>query len=316
MIAAGGSLPLRGRLGRRLTGEVPTPASPRPPRPRPGAGRSSLALAGCSDRDRPLPGRAHPGAAGGGAGRRRRRAHGLAIPPAAAERRLEPPQRRRAPGRLVNPALRPVPQLIWSVDIGAGDSKRARLLTGPIVAGGLVYRDGRRRPAHRGHPRRPDRLDAAAWCPTAQVPDSGPGGGMAGGGRRALRDHRLRRGLRARSRATGGTHLAADARGADPRRPGGGRRAGGGGAARRHRLRARRPQRRDRSGGCRGPAAPGLLGGASPAIGRQAGGDPLRLGRGAGRAGAQRPHGLGHRGDRRPAASARATTSPTSAATR
>ena len=81
-------------------------------------------------------------------------------------------------GRLVHPALRPVPQPIWAVDIGTGDAKRSRILTEPIVAGGLVYamdaagqltavtRDGR-----------------VAWTrslvPAGQVPDSGPGGGMA-----------------------------------------------------------------------------------------------------------------------------------------
>ena len=136
-----------------------------------------LALAACSDKDKPLPGERIPvrpeeepvaGAA---------RAHGLAIPPA----RVNADWSHRngaAAGRLVNPAFRPVPQLIWAVDIGAGDSKRARLLTGPIVAGGLVYaidaagqltavtRDGR-----------------IAWSrslvPEGQVADSGPGGGMA-----------------------------------------------------------------------------------------------------------------------------------------
>jgi outer membrane protein assembly factor BamB len=81
-------------------------------------------------------------------------------------------------GRLVHPALRPVPQPIWAVDLGAGEDKRSRIVTGPIVAGGLVYamdaagqltavtRDGR-----------------IAWTrslvPEAQIPDSGPGGGMA-----------------------------------------------------------------------------------------------------------------------------------------
>ena len=86
-----------------------------------------------------------------------------------------------AAGRLAHPALRPVPQLIWSVDLGTGDAKRRRLLTGPIVSGGLIFamdaagqlsavtRDGR-----------------LAWSrslvPAAQVPDSGPGGGMAAAG--------------------------------------------------------------------------------------------------------------------------------------
>jgi outer membrane protein assembly factor BamB len=139
-----------------------------------------LALAACSDRDPPLPGERIPvrpedaPVAGAAAAR------GLAIPPA----RVNAEWTHRngaAAGRLVNPAFRPVPQLIWSVEIGAGDSKRARLLTNPIVANGLVYamdaagrltavtRDGR-----------------VAWTrslvPERQVPDSGPGGGMAEAG--------------------------------------------------------------------------------------------------------------------------------------
>ena len=45
-----------------------------------------------------------------------------------------------AGGRLVNPALRPVPQLIWSRrHRRRRQPSGARLLTGPIVAGGLVY---------------------------------------------------------------------------------------------------------------------------------------------------------------------------------
>lgn len=83
-----------------------------------------------------------------------------------------------APGRLVNPAFRTQPQLIWSTDLGLGDAKRRRLLISPIVAGGVIYamdagtdlsavtRDGQ-----------------VAWrrslVPEGQTPDSGPGGGMA-----------------------------------------------------------------------------------------------------------------------------------------
>jgi outer membrane protein assembly factor BamB len=83
-----------------------------------------------------------------------------------------------APGRLIHPALRAQPQLIWATDLGEGDAKRRRLLIGPIVAGGVIYamdagaqmsavtRDGQ-----------------VAWrrslVPAGQEPDSGPGGGMA-----------------------------------------------------------------------------------------------------------------------------------------
>ena len=172
-----------------------------------------------------------------------------------------------AGGRLVNPALRPVPQLIWSVDIGAGDAKRARLLTGPIVAGGLIYAMDAAGQLTAVTRRRPDRLDAAAWCPRGRCPDSGPGGGMAMAGGVLFVDHRLRRGLRARSA-----------------RPAG--RSGGGRSRRRSARRRRWPaggcvvvQRDDtayaldaRSGETlwrvQGIGGTGLLGGASPAVGR------------------------------------------------
>ncbi|MEM7318798.1 MAG: hypothetical protein AAF408_07225 [Pseudomonadota bacterium] len=41
--------------------------------------------------------------------------------------------------RTDHPALRPTPQRIWSVPIGAGDSRRQRITADPVVAGGLVY---------------------------------------------------------------------------------------------------------------------------------------------------------------------------------
>lgn len=88
-----------------------------------------------------------------------------------------------ASGRLTHPAFAGAPQPRWSVPLGEGESRRSRLLPGPIVAGGLVYamdahaqlsavtRDGR-----------------IAWSrslvPAGQAPDSGPGGGMAVAGRR------------------------------------------------------------------------------------------------------------------------------------
>lgn len=83
-----------------------------------------------------------------------------------------------AGGRLVNPAFAAQPQLRWLVDIGEGDGRRRRILTGPIVAGGLIFT-----------------IDAAgqlsavttqgqiAWTqslvPEGQVADTGPGGGFA-----------------------------------------------------------------------------------------------------------------------------------------
>ena len=102
----------------------------------------------------------------------------------------------------------------------------ARLLAGPIVAGGLVYAMDADGAADRGDPRRAARLDGAAWCRRPAVRDSGPGGGMTVAGRRALRHHRLRRGAwrsirRAAASLWRRTLDGAGALGAD-----GGRRAG------------------------------------------------------------------------------------------
>lgn len=41
--------------------------------------------------------------------------------------------------RVAHPALRPAPQMIWSVQIGSGDARRARITADPVVAGGLIY---------------------------------------------------------------------------------------------------------------------------------------------------------------------------------
>ncbi|MFV0515636.1 MAG: PQQ-binding-like beta-propeller repeat protein [Jhaorihella sp.] len=49
----------------------------------------------------------------------------------------------QAPGtpahRIAHPALRVVPQRIWSADIGSGDARRQRITAAPVVAGGLIY---------------------------------------------------------------------------------------------------------------------------------------------------------------------------------
>ncbi len=83
-----------------------------------------------------------------------------------------------AGGRLVNPAFSPTPSLRWSVPIGEGDAKRRRILTGPIVAGGLVYTidaAGQLSAVTRG--------GQIAWTqslvPPEQIGDSGPGGGFS-----------------------------------------------------------------------------------------------------------------------------------------
>jgi outer membrane protein assembly factor BamB len=81
-------------------------------------------------------------------------------------------------GRLPHPALRPVPQLVWAVDLGQGSAKRTRVLVGPIAAGGLVYGIDAA-----GRLTAVTRSGQIAWTkslvPEAQVPDSGPGGGMS-----------------------------------------------------------------------------------------------------------------------------------------
>ena len=139
-----------------------------------------LALAACSNKDAPLPGQRIPVRPDEAPAPDAARSYPLSLPPAVVN--ADWTHRNGASGgRLVHPALRPVPQLVWAVDIGAGDAKRTRILTGPIIAGGLVYamdaagrltavtRDGR-----------------IAWTrslvPEGQLPDSGFGGGLAAAG--------------------------------------------------------------------------------------------------------------------------------------
>ncbi len=81
-------------------------------------------------------------------------------------------------GRVAHPALSPAPQLRWSVDIGEGSDRRRRLLTGPVVSGGLIYtldaagRLSATTPAA-------ETVWSVSVVPPGQNPDSGPGGGMA-----------------------------------------------------------------------------------------------------------------------------------------
>lgn len=139
----------------------------------------ALALAGC-ERDTTLPGdripvRPETAPAPGAA-----RAHPLSLPPATMNAEWTH-RNGAAGGRLIHPSLRPVPQLIWSVDLGAGDTKRSRLLTGPIVAGGLVFAMDAA-----GQLTAVTRSGQIAWTrslvPEAQVPDSALGGGLAEAG--------------------------------------------------------------------------------------------------------------------------------------
>lgn len=137
-----------------------------------------LALAACSNKDAPLPGvripvREAPVVPVAGPGR----AKPVAIPAPVAN--AEWTHRNGASaGRLANPAFRPVPQLVWSVSIGEGDAKRRRLLTGPIVAGGLVFTIDAA-----GQLTAVTRNGQVAWTkslvPPGQNDDNGPGGGFA-----------------------------------------------------------------------------------------------------------------------------------------
>jgi len=146
-------------------------------------GRASLAallalaaLAACNQREPPLPGErfairpeAEPEA--GAASR------ALALPPAQVN--AEWSHRNGAVnGRLVHPALAAQPQPVWSVAIGAGNAKRRRILTAPIVAGGLAFAMDAEGRISAVTPQ-----GAIAWqrsiVPEGQLADNGPGGGLA-----------------------------------------------------------------------------------------------------------------------------------------
>lgn len=81
-------------------------------------------------------------------------------------------------GRFSHVAFSTQPQLRWSVNIGAGDKKRSRILTSPIYAGGLVFvMDSA------GQLSAVTRAGQIAWTRSVvrdgQRADAGPGGGLA-----------------------------------------------------------------------------------------------------------------------------------------
>lgn len=136
-----------------------------------------LALAGCSDKDKPLPGERIPvrpdviPQAGASSARP------LSIPPAVTN--ADWLQRNGAlPSRLVNPSFRPVPQLIWNADLGQGNAKRRRLLAAPIVAGDLVFAMDAAATVT-ALTRQGARVWSRSLVPADQNPDGGPGGGFA-----------------------------------------------------------------------------------------------------------------------------------------
>jgi outer membrane protein assembly factor BamB len=141
---------------------------------------AALLLAACQRQDPILPGERIPVRPDETPVASAARAQAVAIPPAVMNADWSH-RNGSAPGRLVHPALRPVPQLVWAADLGTGDTRRRMIVAGPIVAGGLIFA-----------------MDAAAqlsavtrdgqlaWrrslVPAGQVPDSGPGGGIAASG--------------------------------------------------------------------------------------------------------------------------------------
>jgi outer membrane protein assembly factor BamB len=137
----------------------------------------ALALAGCAGQDPILPGERIPVRPDETPEASPSRARPIGIPGAVANRDWTE-RNGASPARLVNPALRPMPQLIWSVDLGLGDDKRRRLLVAPIVAGGLVFAMDAG-----GQLTAVTRQGQIAWrrslVPAGQLPDAGPGGGMA-----------------------------------------------------------------------------------------------------------------------------------------
>jgi outer membrane protein assembly factor BamB len=138
---------------------------------------AALALVACDRGDAALPGERIPVRPDDTPVANPDRAQPVSIPPAV----LNADWTHRngsAGGRLIHPAFRPVPQLIWATDLGLGDAKRRRLLTGPIVAGGLVFAMDAG-----GQLSAVTREGQLVWrrslVPPNQLPDSGPGGGMA-----------------------------------------------------------------------------------------------------------------------------------------
>ncbi len=144
---------------------------------------AALALVACGDNDPPLPGPREPVRLSAAA-EAAEEATRVAAPPVAlpAERvNADWTHRNGTAGGsgAGNAALAAVPQLRWSTTVGEGEGKRSRILTAPVVAGGLIFtmdaagrlsafnaRDGR-----------------TAWSrslvPEGQEPDSGLGGGIA-----------------------------------------------------------------------------------------------------------------------------------------
>ena len=143
---------------------------------------AALALAACGDNDPPLPGPREPVRASAAAEAAEAATRGAAPISLPAERLNADWTHRNGTaggGGAGNPALAPVPQLRWSATIGEGEGKRSRILTAPVVAGGLVFAmDAAGRLSAFGA-----RDGRTSWTrslvPEGQELDSGPGGGIA-----------------------------------------------------------------------------------------------------------------------------------------
>ena len=87
-----------------------------------------------------------------------------------------------ASGRIANAAFSPSPSLRWSVPIGEGDARRRRIVTAPLVAGGLVYTIDAGGMISAVRQSDGTRVWSQSIVPAAQQADNGPGGGFATAG--------------------------------------------------------------------------------------------------------------------------------------
>jgi len=102
-------------------------------------GAALLLLVSCAEKERILPGKREDiRPAGQEVAETQNISQPIRLPSQSANRDWAQPF--GTPGlRVAHPGLRTAPQLIWSVSIGEGDSRRARITADPVVAGGLIY---------------------------------------------------------------------------------------------------------------------------------------------------------------------------------
>ncbi|RKF16666.1 quinoprotein [Roseovarius spongiae] len=85
-----------------------------------------------------------------------------------------------ASGRAAHPALSAAPQLVWSANIGKGDSARSRITAQPVVAGGRVFTLDANATVS-AHSTSGKALWTANLVPVNDSPGDGSGGGLAFG---------------------------------------------------------------------------------------------------------------------------------------